>query len=411
MVYDGVEPYLINANIISRPSMLALPETTRKVSLLTEFGVIPEIKQLEETLLHHGYYPEYYTIDQSLPANQDIISTLDLAEPFFYNISSKKFANYQQLIASIRENRILWLTQSSQIACKNPGFGMVLGLARTLRGETSIDFNTLEIDRLGPTAWESVVAVFEKIQRRYLQPMQSTMDPDYEFVLSNDTVQIGRYHAVKLPHRLPVSENPDGPKSLRVGKRGMLQSLRWEQQAALPELQQDELEVESCYVGLNFKVDYKLDRLSMLVIITEGKQDVLTAIGLIGTSSGDGFGLESSIVVRKVGTGVQGFRPGDRVMLFGGGSFTTRMHVSSSVCVKIPDGVSDEDAATMPAVYSTVIHSLMELGNVQKGKVKHRSDLIGTLLLIRRSDGSHPFSLRRGGFGSDSALQVSRGFC
>jgi NADPH:quinone reductase-like Zn-dependent oxidoreductase len=91
-------------------------------------------------------------------------------------------------------------------------------------------------------------------------------------------------------------------------------------------------------------------------------------MGIIEGSKG-GLGLEASAIVRKVGTKVHDFSPGDRVMVFRSGCFSTRIHVSSLLCAKIPDSLSNEGAATMPTVYSTVVHSLIILGNLQRGQV------------------------------------------
>jgi len=90
-------------------------------------------------------------------------------------------------------------------------------------------------------------------------------------------------------------------------------------------------------------------------------------MGIIESSAG-GLGLEASAIVTKVGSAVSGFAIGDRVIAFKSGCFSTKMHISSMLCAKIPDGLSDADAATLPTVYSTVIHSLMNLGNLQSGQ-------------------------------------------
>jgi Alcohol dehydrogenase GroES-like domain len=105
-------------------------------------------------------------------------------------------------------------------------------------------------------------------------------------------------------------------------------------------------------------------------------------MGIIEASKG-GLGLEASGIVHKVGAGVQGFAVGDRVVVFRSGCFSSRMHVSSLLCAKIPNDLSDEDAATVPTVYSTVIHSLMNLGNLQKGQVSQPCSSLGLWLIDR----------------------------
>jgi len=83
----------------------------------------------------------------------------------------------------------------------------------------------------------------------------------------------------------------------------------------------------------------------------------------------EGLGGEASAIVRKVGSAVKDFKVGDRIMTFGGGSFASRHQVDELQCTKIPDTLSFDDAATMPAVYCTVIHAFIDLCNLQKGQV------------------------------------------
>jgi hypothetical protein len=271
VVYDDDEPYQMNANIVSRPLSIDLQHGERRISILTGSAPILEVQGLQAILVQHGYHPEYYTVDDSLPVNQDIISTLDLSGPFFYNISIETFTRFQNLTTRLGTNRLLWLTRSSQITCEDPRFSLVLGLARTLRAEQSIDFTTLELDGLDSQAWQSVVAVFEKIRNRHEQLTGSDIDPDYEYVLSKGIVQVGRYHAVKVPHQLPTPKDTTAPKKLKIGKLGLLQSLTWEQQATFTELGQDELEIEPCCVGLNFRVTSPVTTLSCQVNQSEGR--------------------------------------------------------------------------------------------------------------------------------------------
>ena len=99
-------------------------------------------------------------------------------------------------------------------------------------------------------------------------------------------------------------------------------------------------------------------------------KDILSSMGVINISK-DGLGLEASAVVSKVGSAVTNFAIGDRVIFFrSGGCFGTRMQISAMLCVKIPDELSNEEAATVPTVYCTVIHSLINLGNLQRGQVR-----------------------------------------
>lgn len=81
-----------------------------------------------------------------------------------------------------------------------------------------------------------------------------------------------------------------------------------------------------------------------------------------------GLGLEGTGVIRKVGSGVEDLKVGDRVLVFDHGCFATRLVISANLCAKMPDSLSFEDGATMPCVYSTAIYALMTLGHLEKGQ-------------------------------------------
>jgi NADPH:quinone reductase-like Zn-dependent oxidoreductase len=96
-------------------------------------------------------------------------------------------------------------------------------------------------------------------------------------------------------------------------------------------------------------------------------QDVDTALGL--TSGADlGFGIEASGVIEAVGTNTHGLVVGDRVMTFGQRMIASAATCLATQCVKIPENISFEAAASMPYAYSTAIHGLIRTGNLQKNE-------------------------------------------
>jgi NADPH:quinone reductase-like Zn-dependent oxidoreductase len=95
-------------------------------------------------------------------------------------------------------------------------------------------------------------------------------------------------------------------------------------------------------------------------------KDVLIAMGIVGSKSA-GLGLEGAGTIKYVGSGVTDLAAGDRVLVFGAGCFATSLVAPASLCVKIPDDLSFEDAATMPCVFATVIYSLLHVGRLEKG--------------------------------------------
>lgn len=93
----------------------------------------------------------------------------------------------------------------------------------------------------------------------------------------------------------------------------------------------------------------------------------MVSIGMVGRP--EELGMEATGVVHRVGAEVTDFKPGDTVFLLGKGLLATRTVLHQHACVKIPEGLSLEDAAAMPVAYLTAIHSLVKLGQIQKNQV------------------------------------------
>lgn len=80
-------------------------------------------------------------------------------------------------------------------------------------------------------------------------------------------------------------------------------------------------------------------------------------------------GFDCSGTVRRVGVDVQHIKPGDRIMSWTPRAFSTRLITKGRLCVKIPDSMSFEEAATMALVYITAYESLERFGQLKRGQV------------------------------------------
>lgn len=81
------------------------------------------------------------------------------------------------------------------------------------------------------------------------------------------------------------------------------------------------------------------------------------------------FGLEAAGTVRRIGPQVKGLKIGDRVACLERHAFSNLINSSELLCVKIPDSLTFNEAATMLIPYATVIHSLITVGGLTKGQV------------------------------------------
>lgn len=100
-------------------------------------------------------------------------------------------------------------------------------------------------------------------------------------------------------------------------------------------------------------------------------QDVLIVMGIVdgNEESASGLGVECSGVVKSLGPDVVDLQVGDRVAVIATSSYSTVLKTPADMCVKIPDNLSFEEAATMPSVFGTVIYGLLHLANLEAGQV------------------------------------------
>ncbi|GAQ45906.1 polyketide synthase [Aspergillus niger] len=332
-------PHQVNTMMVARPETNILPK--KAVTLLT-LGDSENVRYISLTLENRGYAIDRRGLQGPLPVGQDIIALLDDEASFFDDISDNTLESFKTLVDQIKECGILWLTGLCQVPCKDPRFGQVSGIARTIRSEMLIDFATCEVDCIISSA-DRVVDVFEKFQMR---EEDDVFKPEFEYAIIQNTVHVGRVHPFSLHSELTRSE-PSEVIDLCTSKPGNLTALHWVGHESKT-LEDSDVEVEIHATGLNFR-------------------DVLVAMGIVGGSE-NGFGHEAAGIVRRTGANVTSLKAGDRVMLLSHGTFTTNQVLSEDLCEKIPDGLSFEDAASMPCVFATSIYSIFSIGNLRRGE-------------------------------------------
>jgi len=352
VVFDNEQPFQMNANIITKPAIDFA--YAKKVTLLSGSRVHPLAVNVE-TLLHEAdYNVEHCLWDQDVPADQDLVSFVDLDKVLFHDIGDSDLEQFLQLVDTLRQSAVLWLTPPAQIHPIDPHAAQILGMARTIRSELAMSFATLELENEETGAADAVVKVLRKIQRDK-DEIVADLDPDMEFAWANGVVNTGRFHWIPVGKSLSETAKAPDAKGLVIGKRGLLQTLNWAGQQ-LDVLEADDAQVRMVAVGMNFT-------------------DVLIAMGIINSVEALGkgynaFGLEGTGYVTKIGSNVKHIAVGDRVMLIGTNStgLATEIQRPAQYCIKIPDQLSSEDAATMPAVYCTVLICLLDKARLQKGQ-------------------------------------------
>ncbi|OHX00063.1 polyketide synthase [Colletotrichum incanum] len=339
VVYDDEAPYQINANIMSSTIVTTLPPGD--VCILTGSCHGPA-NLLQDTLVKRGYRVSLSSLDELPEPGVDVISLLDLELPYFHDISKERLENLQTYLGTLSlDTGVLWVTGHAQVGCDDPRYAASIGAIRSIRSELSLDIATLEIDARGDLDTGKVADVFSKIR---CESSASGLDPDREFAVLGGKIIIPRYNWINVREQHADSTDNQARK-LETGRSGQLQSLRWIPQVS-GDLMDHEIEIEPRAVGMNLK-------------------DVMVAMGLIEAAT-PGLGLECAGIVRRIGPGVDDIAVGDRVMAFHHGCFASRIVCSTDQVVTLPETLSFEEAATVPCVYSTVIHSLLTVGGLER---------------------------------------------
>ncbi|KAF9872330.1 polyketide synthase [Colletotrichum karsti] len=357
IAYDSERPNNLLAFMTARPTQPLRKSSA--VTILHDAKSTDLAADLQKRLVSIGCEPCLHEIaDGPLPTTAKIITTLDLQGPFLKNIEPELFAAFQSLVAQASTSNagIFWLTRPSQLRCADPRWSQIIGTARSIRTELNIDFVTCEIDE------SSSISTAIEVFRKFCRQRKDSHQPEYEYSIEKNVVHVSRVYPANVNDELRqtphvTSEREQGGPSdgkredhtvldLRIGKYGRLNTLSWKPRRT-NDLAGDEVIVESKAGGMNFR-------------------DVLIAMGIVDPINTN-MGLEAAGIVRRIGPETKELVPGDRVFIFGGGCFSSNIPITEKLCVKIPDSLSFEEAATMPCVFSTVIHGLLEVGHLASG--------------------------------------------
>lgn len=406
---DGDAPLQLNATMLARPRPVftdAEVETgTRSSHSIVTLLLPPEhecaiemlpalVRELEGRLLDQGHRVSRVSLGQPLdisPAGHRInviVSVIDLClqDGWFHDFTEEKLVTFQHLIGELQAANagMLWLTQSCQLRPSNPSFSQCLGVARTVRAELVVRFATLELDIAegcagsDGTGLKPVSRAIQAFIQKELVADNHTSDDapgqDMELAYCSETKLIMIPRARPLSIRSAIhSRATDGDgdhtiiTTLRVARPGSLESLCWTSKpttnSRLPSspLPSGAVRVHVQATGLNFK-------------------DVMVAMGLLGVSgSGDSqtqglpVGCEAAGVVTAVGassSSQQRLGIGDRVAVFApqAGCFSTEVEVDERLCARIPEGLSVNEAAGMPCVFTTVLRGLADKAGLAAGQ-------------------------------------------
>ncbi|MEU1670776.1 SDR family NAD(P)-dependent oxidoreductase [Streptomyces roseifaciens] len=229
-----------------------------------------------------------------------------------------------------------------------PGQAAAWGVTRTLANETSVTVRRISLDRGAGPAGDAA-----RLARELLAAAPEGGQDEDEVALTRGGRFVHRFERAAPPAE-PAA--PDGGIRYRLHllDQGMAYGLRWtETNVADPGPADVVVAVRAA--ALNYR-------------------DVMVATGLLppvaeeGVSSEAYLGLEGAGVVTAVGEDVAGLSVGDRVFGLFPGAFASHVRIPAAAVRPVPDGMMFGEAATLPAVFFTVQHSLKHLARLRPGE-------------------------------------------
>jgi hypothetical protein len=296
---------------------------------------------------------------------ESVYIVVDTTEhPLLNEPTLEMFGNIQALL--VNSCNILWISlQESEGPYAEAFKGLVRGLSRSLRRENvEQKLITVDIQNL----WKDISATdlinsLLQIATACFKPVsEAHRSNEYEFwyldgrivipriqkdnkffnwagrVLGNkDKLEMTTYHQLERPLRLEV-ETPGLLSSLRFVDDGS------SQKPMLPH----EIEVNPRAYGVNFKD----------VFISLGQS--VPGVVMVGEASG---------VVTKVGADMRTrYKVGDRVTGINAGPFASHPRLNGNLSYTLPDSISFEVGASIPAIYLSAWNCLVEIARLERGQ-------------------------------------------
>lgn len=213
-----------------------------------------------------------------------------------------------------------------------------IGLMRVIANEYP-NFTCRGIDLPSLMSAEDDLLLWNELQQK---------DTEREIALRGEARYFRRINRGLQPREQVLDRSV--PLRLESRERGLLDALRLVP-FALPPCSPGEVVIEVMAAGMNFR-------------------DVLKALALYPAETADAriFGDEVAGVIRAVGEGVTHVAPGDRVFGLAVFGLATYSMARAGDVRAIPNGLSFEEAATLPVVFMTSWHALKTVANLKAGE-------------------------------------------
>ena len=256
-IRDADPPYHYCAAIVSCKLVKteSIPKVSCSVTVLCENPENGISKRFIDDLTSAGLILTVCRLGEIPAPHQAIVSLLDVEGYFFENITAEWLDSFQRILRSAGQTSpILWTLRPTQIKCQDPRSGQAIGVARSIRAESSVPFYTLEISETEKEFSHIVLHVLKTILN---SEDNELLSPDKEFAVDDGVVKVGRYQPFLVEKELSclrVTGNTSTASRLEAPVAGQLDSLQWVQEPFEPKVGGSEVLVDTRAIGLNFKV-------------------------------------------------------------------------------------------------------------------------------------------------------------
>jgi NADPH:quinone reductase-like Zn-dependent oxidoreductase len=282
--------------------------------------------------------------------------------PILLDPSLEVFESIKLLLTTCRY--LLWISfQGDDHVQATSMKALVTGVARVMRRENEgVRFITLDIQQSLIGDLSNVVTAITKVADACFWPKcQADCSSEFEYTYSDSKLLVPRVHAdtqfndwidrANGQTRLETCpyQQAHRPLKLEVESPGLLSSLRFvhDSTPSLP-LGSDEIQLEARAYGVNFRD----------VFIALGQ--MLPGLPMVGEVAG---------IVTAVGSDMHSkYKVGDRVMGIGAQPFASHPRVKGLRARVLPDSISFTAAASIPIVFLTAYHCLVEVAHLEKGQ-------------------------------------------
>jgi NADPH:quinone reductase-like Zn-dependent oxidoreductase len=288
-------------------------------------------------------------LSERMAPSKVVVSLLECGAPRLATINETDFYPLQTHIQGVRN--LLWVSGNG--SATDPHFSLATGLLRCLRSEQAskhIVFISIESCPPGTEA---------EFASRLLNScfLYESISEELEFVVRHGHLNIGRLREnaeleaerkSRIAPRLisqPWESAP--PLMLEAGVPGMMNTLRFVENPAAPDLAPTEVEIRAAVWPVS-------------------SRDISIVLGRMENA---GLGLECAGTISRMGAACSNrFAPGERVLMVHSGTMRSFPRAPADAVFKLPETLSFHDAVASMIPGMAAWYALVQVGRIQRGE-------------------------------------------